>query len=537
LYDNRNTVKLIVGGKEKVNKYITIDTRNSVSFLLASWSGDVKHNEDGSLSLSVSAEFTMDNVTITGGKASGVLTPAAIARKSTLSLSSSSVNPGGNVKVTIDSKSSVFSHKITCSLGSKKQVFELEKGILTKNINIPVNWAQEVLNSAKADIKISLVTYNGTMSIGTNSYNLSFIIPATDEYKPSFEIEITEVADLSASITSFVQNISEISVSPIKLNLKYGATVSEVSITVGKVTVKKNSAEFLLTDYGEVTVSVSVRDSRGLKTVKKTTVNVLKYSPPSVKILELNRCNSTGQSDRYGENLSVKYQVMYSPLEGNNSCVVTAQYKTNNDEEYSVPQTLQAESDVIGDNNISVGNSYSVRFCVSDTLSQNREVAIRYVSSANIPFNIKSGGNGAAFGKFSVKENELSVGWDLSVDGDVNINGNVIYEELNVSLNNIVSESVGTVRYYPCFESCFVSMRFKTSELSANNRHTLCYLSGYAPSRFAPLVAFVNTTDITKCYSGVTYDEGALVFCSEAKIPADTYIYISGMFLVNRKDD
>ncbi len=532
LYENRNTVKILVGGKEKVNKYITIDTRNNVNCLLASWTGDISHNVDGTLSLSVSAEFIMDNVTITGGTASGVLTPTAIARKSTLSLSSSSVNPGGTVKVDVDSSSSSFSHKITCSIGTKKQIIQLEKGVLSKSITIPVSWAQEVLNSLKADIKVTLVTYNGTTSIGTNSYNLSFIIPATDEYKPFFDIDISEPEGNVLPVDAYVQSISRISVSPKNLQFKHGASLSEVSVTVGKVTVKKNPAAFLLIDSGDVNVSVSVRDSRGLKTVKKMTIKVLDYCPPSVDILELSRCNADGLPDRYGENLRIKYKVVYSSLEDSNSCVVTAQYKTNNDEEYSVPQILEAGDTVIGNNCISVGNSYSVRFCISDSISPNREVALRYISSANIPFNIKSGGNGAAFGKFSETENELSVGWDLSVDGNVNISGTVLFNELTVSSEDIVSETVGSVRYYPCFNSCYVSMRFKVSELSSNERYTLCYLTDYAPKRFAPLTAFANTTGFVGCYAGVTYNDGAVIFCSDTPIPADTYIYISGMYLV-----
>ncbi len=533
LYENRNTVKISVGGKEKVNKYITIDTRNNVRFLLAEWTGNVLHNDDGTLSLAVSAEFTMDNVTVTGGSAGGVLSLSAIPRKSTMSFSSTTVNPGGSVSVTINSKSASFNHKIVCASGTKSYTTQLEKGVLSATLVVPAEWIEEFPSSSKINVKITLTTFNGTLSLGTNSYNLSLVIPATDEYKPTFDIGIEKVTEIALPVDAFVQNISKVTVSPQNLQFKYGASLAAVTITVGNVSIRKIPATFLLTDKGAVKVTVAVRDSRGLLTVKETTINVLPYILPSVEIINIYRCNEEGAFDRYGESLYVKYNSVYSSLESFNECFVTAQYKTSNDEGFSSPVLLRDGGCIIGEGNISVGNSYTVRFCVGDSVTPEREETLRYISSANIPFNIKSGGNGAAFGKFSETENELSVGWNLSVDGDVNINGIVSCEELSASLENISYEVIGRARYYPCFQACFLHLRFKVSEISANTLYTLGHLSKYPPKMFTPLQVFLNTESTSKCTAGISYEDGAIVFKCENSVPADSFIYVSGFYLIN----
>ena len=535
LYENRNSVTLTVASQTKVNKTITIDTRNNVTVTLASWTGNVTHNDDGTLALKLSASFTMDNVTLEGASVSGEWSLPTIIRKSTLAFSSLTVNPGGTVTATISCGSSTFSHKIKWALGGESRITQLSKGVLTTSFTIPKEWAQEVTSSSKANLKVSLYTYNGSVNLGANSYTLSFIIPSTDEYKPSFDIGLVNVEGLvPSSIDGYVQNVSKLTVSADNLQLKYGATFSAVSIKVGSVTKRSTPSTFTLTDSGTVKIRVSVRDSRGFVTSEETSIEVCEYTPASVEILELFRCDSTGAVDKYGENLYVKYKTHFSSVNGQNFCNVTAQYKTTQAESFCEPVALSSEIDILGGGQISVSNSYTVRFTVSDALSSESHTVIRTVSSGNIPFNIKSGGTGAAFGKFSERDNELSLGWNLSVDGNVNINGIVNFEDVSFLPESTVELVDGAVRYYPCFKGCFVSLRVKATEaLSANTNYKITSLSDHVPITYTALSSFSNYSLQGQSNACITAATGDLIFRSDTEVPQNTYICISGFYLIN----
>lgn len=536
LYENDNSAEITVAGVKKVKKSIKIDTRNNASCLLVAWTGDILHSADGSLSVSIGASFSMGNTSLTGGSVSGTLVCNTIPRKSTLSLSVTSVNPGSKVIATVTSLSSSFTHKIKWSLGNNSYTQNLEAGVLSAEFTIPVSWANSLTNSYKGNITASLVTLKGTSVVGTSSYSLSFIIPSTDEYKPSFEIGLTRIDNgVPADWNEYVQNVSGVTVEAKSLQFKYGASLAAVTISIGSAYIRgKLPATFNLTESGELTVTLAVRDSRGLLTVKTTKINVLPYSPPSVNIISLLRCNSSGEIDTYGTHLCVKYNLSYSSLNSKNQCGLKVSYKTQNDTQYSDMITLNESPAVFGDGKISINNSISVCFSVSDSISSKTIDVVRSVPGANIPFNIKKGGTGAAFGKFSQNDNELSLGWSLSVDGDVDFKGELKYENVECICSENTSEYVGTVRYYPCLNGCIVRIRIKTNKvLSAGTSHHVATVNGKTPGIFTPLSCIANLTDGGQSTAGVAFETGYISVRSDTEIPAGSLVYISGFFLAD----
>ncbi len=534
LYEDQNSVKLTVGGVVKVNKALKIDTRNNQTVLLAQWTGDLSHREDGTLSVPIRGEFTMGNSTLTGGQVSCNFVCSTIARKSTLTLSSATVNPGGKLVATISSAASGFSHRIIWSLGNNSYTADLKSGVGVTEFTVPVEWINSIVNASKGNISVKLITFNGAKQLGTSTYSVSLVIPATDEYKPSFEIGLTKLpSKVPEDWDMLVQNVSRLSVEPVSLSFKYGASLSAITITIGAVSIRKLPAIFNLTESGELIVTVAVRDTRGILTVKTTTIEVLPYKPPSVNIISLTRCNSLGETDVYGTYLSVRYTLDYSYLNGKNSCTLNARYKTCNDSEYSAPCEIVSESSIIGDGMLSVNNSLNVCFSLTDALTSEAFEVVRSVPSAAIPFNIKKGGRGASFGKFAREDNQLSVGWDLSVDGNVNIKGNLNFQEIECQCTESSSELIGVVRYYPCFGCCFVRMRVKINRLiAARESNVVAKIPDKAPGIFTPLNCFVGGNTGTQCAGGISYQTGEIIISPDKDIPENSYVYISGIYIV-----
>ena len=535
LYEEQNTAKITVGGNVVVSKNLKIDTRNSATVLLANWTGNVTHGNDGKLQLSVSGEFTMSNSTLSSGSASGVFNCTAIPRKSSLSFSSTTINPGSSVIATVTPTVASFSHRILWRLGSYSSSITMTSGVLSAEISVPDQWLYGLNNTSKGTVNVSVETYNGSTKIGANTYKLTLVVPATDKYKPEFSIGLTKVDNgVPSDWNEYVQGISKVTVNPDGLNFKFGASLAAVTITVGSVSIRQLPATFNLSEAGELVVTVAVRDTRGLLTVKTTTIKVNSYTPPSVEITELFRCDSEGNESAYGENLFVRYKLNYSSVNSKNKAQLSVQYKTPNDSQYSASEAITTNPCVFGSDKISMNASSFVRFTITDRITKTGVQIVRTVSAGHIPFNIRRGGKGAAFGKFSEKDNELSVGWNLNVDGNVEIKGEMNWENVACTCNTNTQDLLGYVKYYPCIKSCIVRLRVKTSQLlNAGTTHIIAHIPDKPPAMFMPLSCIANYESGGVSVSGVVYKTGDVIFRSSVDVPEGTYIYISGIYVAD----
>ena len=109
LNDWDNSASITINGETKVWRNLDIDTRGNVTVTLAEWIGDVYHNADGSLSLSIDGSFIMENSNLTGGQATAGFNCTLIPRTSYMTLSTDEIYPGGSVTCNVVSASSEFS--------------------------------------------------------------------------------------------------------------------------------------------------------------------------------------------------------------------------------------------------------------------------------------------------------------------------------------------------------------------------------------------------------------------------------------------
>ena len=150
--------------------------------LLASGSKTVTHNSSGAKSLSVSCSvstptsqsYLPGSATISGY--TFVLT--TIARKSTLHNVSATIN--NQVTLTVTRQNSNFTHTIKYSFGS------VSATIVTKSSSTSISWTPplslylQIIGKSSGTGKISIETFNGSTSLGTNTYTLT--LKATEVY-------------------------------------------------------------------------------------------------------------------------------------------------------------------------------------------------------------------------------------------------------------------------------------------------------------------------------------------------------------------
>ncbi|MBE6800680.1 MAG: hypothetical protein E7529_05700 [Ruminococcaceae bacterium] len=529
LNEGSNSVVLKVGGKDRVNKNLTVDTRNNVTVTLATWTGDVAHTDDGSLSLAVSGSFSMGGTSLSGGSVSGSFNCTDIPRASALTLSKSSLNPLDSVGATLSVASDSFSHKIKWSLGDSSVTHSLSAGVTKDAFTVPLSWSEEITNAKSETISVTLATYKGTKKIGSKAYSLKLIIPATEEFLPDFNL-ITERIDnaVPLEIGEYVKGKSQIRLNIENLNLKHGAKASGYIAKVGSSSKTTLPAAFDLTKSGEISVSVTVKDSRGFSVTKTETINVLNYSAPTVSVNSLYRCDENGNKTTSGTNLLCALKINCSSLNDKNIPIITYKYKKAEDGIYSGEIPINESVSVLGNGEFLNNSSYILAFKITDSVTTDTDFIEVLVPSADIPFNIRKGGKGASFGCYSEKENELTVAWDLNVKGDL------VYENVGIETSLLVTDKRGIVRYLPCLELVVVRLRFTANQsVSAGSSHIIATFEK-TPTLFTPVTVSINTGSEKIGQGGIKSETGQLVINSDKTIEAGDYIYVSGVYFAYR---
>ncbi len=529
LTESSNTAKLIVGGSTKVNKNLSIDTRNSAKVTLATWTGDVSHKDDGSLSVSVSGSFTMGGTSLSGGSVTGSFVCTDIPRASTLTLSKTSVNPEGTVGATVKTSSSSFSHKIKWSLGGTAVTHSLSAGVTADAFTVPLSWVNEITKAKSGTISVVLATYKGTKKIGTKSYSLKLVIPSESKFLPEFSLVTDRISgSVPEDFGEYVKGKSRIRLNIENLNLKYGATVSSYTAKVDSYSKTSLPATFDLVKAGEITVSVTVKDSRGFSVKKTATVSVCDYSEPSIIINSLSRCDENGKKTTSGTKILVDFNSVFSSVNGKNVPKIIYKYKKTDSDTFSGEIEITQSPCILSDGEFLNNSSYTLAFKITDSITTENEFFERSVSSSAIPFNIRKGGKGASFGCFAEKDNELTIAWDL------NMKGHLLYEDVDVAVSPFISEYYSKIRYYAPFDMVVLRMRLTASEtLAANTDHIVAVIQNRPTALFTPLNIRINYEKGRLATGGVRFSNGEIIVRSTEDILPGDYIYISGMYFAD----
>ena len=529
LNESSNSVYLKVGGKERVNKNLSIDTRNNVSVILATWTGDVTHNDDGTLSLSLSAEFTMGGTSLTGGTVSGSFNCTDIPRASTLTLSKSSINPQSTVTATISSASSKFSHKIKWYIGNSAVTHSLSAGVFQDALTVPLSWSEEITNAKSGKISIALTTYKGTKKIGSRTYSIKLVIPATEEFLPQFTL-VTERIDNSVpeGFGEYVKGKSQIKLNIKDLSLKHGASASSYTAMADASSKTSLPATFDLIKSGAIAVSVTVKDSRGFSVKKSATINVRDYSAPTLTIKGLSRCDENGNRTTRGTRLLLDFSSAFSSVNGKNIPEVTYKYKRAEADNFSGEIKLTESPCILPEGEFLNNSSYILAFKITDSITKDTDFFERTVPSSAIPFNIRNGGRGASFGCYAEKDNELTIAWDLDVKGKL------LCEDVQVTASDKITTCYSKVRYYGFLDLVVLRMRLEVGQaLNADTDYVVATLGTRPTALFTPLNVRINYENGRVATGGVRFGNGEIVIRSDADISPGDYIYISGTYFAD----
>ena len=435
LYSNRSSVSftgqartdtLTVGGVtvHPQHGYYVVPGGGSVML----WESDVTvtHDSDGTFkNKQISVDVKIDNTFSTSGyigtvTATGTITLDTIPRASTLTFVA--ITLGKQVSVTIKPASSAFRHKLSLKVGSKTVTMLSDKAGGTYRITPTLaDFAPQITDAASKSGTLTLQTYNtsGTL-IGSNTYTVTVTVPSSAGPTVSdgwATATYDNTGTAAAAIAAFVQGHSRATVTfdKSKIETYYGATIKSYQITCNGVAVSEAPYRTGIMDQTNEKIVCSVTDSRGHTAMGVLNVSLYPYSPPTLSELSLYRANADGTENSEGTCIYAKAKLTFSDIGGLNDCSLQGFYRLAGGNYGSGVQMTSGVGTILT-NAAAIEASYVAKIEAKDSLGNSRKFEAT-IPTADVAFNVKPGGKGAAFFKYAEKDGVLEVNGALEVEG------------------------------------------------------------------------------------------------------------------------
>lgn len=271
------------------------------SIMLIDKTVTIRHDNDGKKSFGLSATFSGS-----GGWSPGTLsisrnsfTLSTIPRSSSVSVSAGVI--GSSVTININRQSSSFKHTVRYAWAGKS-------GTIATNVDtsttwtIPLDFANDIPNSATGTGTIFVDTYSGSTKTGTQSTTLTASVPGN--VKPNFTgVSLSDLngaaQNLIPSGNTFIQVVSNIKVAFNGAVGSYGSSITgyRAEIVGKNQATSSNGGSLGIMNYnGTIKIRASVSDSRGRwSDTREVSATVLEYFAPALSF-SIARTGSTSST-------------------------------------------------------------------------------------------------------------------------------------------------------------------------------------------------------------------------------------------------
>lgn len=293
-----STLSLNLDGRNVHYSYPTWETSGE-EYTLASGSSTISHNADGTKTLPISCTFNPNNGLHGTITVSASLSLTTIPRSSSVSVSAGII--GNAVTININRQSSSFKHTVRYSWAGKS-------GTIASNVDtsttwtIPLDFANDIPNSASGTGTVYVDTYSGSTKTGTQSTTFTASVPTN--VKPTFSgVTLSDLNGAAQNLipngNTFIQVISNIKVAFNGAVGSYGSSITGYyAEIVGKnQSTSSNGGSLGIMNYhGTIKIRASVSDSRGRwSDTKEVSVTVLEYFAPALSF-SIARTGSTSST-------------------------------------------------------------------------------------------------------------------------------------------------------------------------------------------------------------------------------------------------
>ena len=335
-------------------------------------------------------------------------------------VSSSSVNLGSALTIYTNRQSTATVHTISYWFGETS-------GAIATNVGASVSWtpplslASQIPNATSGICTITCNSFvNGTLT-GTRTCTVTLTVPAT--VVPSISSVTVEDTNetVVTKIGAYVKSLSTLSVAITAAGV-YGSSISSYRTSLDGVTYTAASftASKKLSAAGDMTMTVTVTDSRGRTATYTNTFNVLDYAVPSIKKFSAERCNSDGSAAQVdGTKVRFSFIGSVNPLNNKNGLSCLVYYKLK-----SATAWTQAYKMAITSYNLSATNqlleqtydalySYDIKVRLTDYFNYVEQAVS--IGTKGVILDFMADGTGIGIGKVAETSGYIDCGWPLKL--------------------------------------------------------------------------------------------------------------------------
>lgn len=342
------------------------------------------------------------------------------------STSSSSVNLGSAVTIYTNRVSTATTHTLLYTFGNTS-------GTIATNVGASVSWtpamtlASQIPSATSGVCTITCQSYvSGTLT-GTRTCTLTLNVPST--VVPS--ISSVTVEDTSTTVATriqaYVRMLSLLSVE-ITAAGTYGSTITSYRTSLDGVTYTSASftASKKLSTAGEMTLTVTVMDTRGRTATYTETLTVLDYSYPSIRLFKAERSNSDGSAAQVdGTNVRYSFQGSVVPLNNKNGVACVVYYKLASADTWTQAEQLTitsynlSETDKVLAQTFDALASYDLKVRLQDYFYYVEQAVS--IGTKGVIMDFLADGTGIAFGKVAESSGYAEFGWPLKLSEPLDI--------------------------------------------------------------------------------------------------------------------
>lgn len=335
-------------------------------------------------------------------------------------VSSSSVNLGSALTIYTNRQSTATVHTISYWFGETS-------GAIATNVGASVSWtpplslASQIPNATSGICTITCNSFvNGTLT-GTRTCTVTLTVPAT--VVPSISSVAVEDTNetVVTKIGAYVKSLSTLSVAITAAGI-YGTTISSYRTSLDGVTYTAASftASKKLSAAGEMTMTVTVTDSRGRTATYTNTFNVLDYAVPSIKKFSAERCNSDGSAAQVdGTKVRYSFQGSVTSLNNKNGLSCVIYYKLKSATAWTTAEQMAITSYTVTATNKLLSQtfdalySYDIKVRLTDYFYYVEQAVS--IGTKGVILDFMADGTGIGIGKVAETSGYIDCGWPLKL--------------------------------------------------------------------------------------------------------------------------
>lgn len=252
--------------------------------LLGSFTGNIPHNADGTGTVSIHGSFTTASSYISGGNLSATVVLPAIARHTQLGATDCAI--GKTSVIALSVQNPAYLHSIAYSFGQLQGYLTANGTADTETLlsgntlafSVPEAFYTQIPDATRGICTLTCRTYLDGVLVGQPQQTQFTVWAVQEDCSPLVSVEVSDeepaTLALTGDATVLIPGFSRVRCK-ISAQAQKSATIE--SISVAGVPVAGDTAEFLMTEDTDLTVSVT--DSRGYGTRVRPQVTVLSYVP------------------------------------------------------------------------------------------------------------------------------------------------------------------------------------------------------------------------------------------------------------------